>query len=84
MTASHRPSGAAQRWNTVLDGGQLRRLRQRRGLSQEQLASRAGVSLAAVTRLERRPQAACRGRTLARLAAALGEEPAALIPAGRT
>lgn len=80
MTAASSPPSGTQRWITVLDGRQLRRLRQQRGLSQQQLASRAGISVTAVTRLERQSRASCRGRTLARLAAALGAQPAALTP----
>jgi len=56
----------------------LRELRRERGLSQEALADRAGISLATVARLERQTRASCRGRTLARLAAALDEESAAI------
>jgi transcriptional regulator with XRE-family HTH domain len=78
MTAASRAL-RLQRWTTVLDGRQLRRLRRQRGLSQERLASRAGISLSAVARLERQSRASCRCRTLARLARALGEDPAALI-----
>jgi transcriptional regulator with XRE-family HTH domain len=81
MTAAPGPPSGTQRWITVLDGRQLRRLRQQRGLSQQQLASLAAISVTAVTRLERQSHASCRGRTLARLAAALGEQPAALTPA---
>ncbi|HZC62140.1 MAG TPA: helix-turn-helix domain-containing protein [Streptosporangiaceae bacterium] len=58
----------------------VRRLRNQRGLPQEQLADRAGISPATVARLERRPAAPCRTRTLGRLAAALDEEPARLTP----
>ena len=83
MTTTQSPPRAAQRWTTVLDGHQLRRLRQQRGLSQERLASQAGISLTAVTRLERQPCAPCRCRTLGRLAAALGEQPGALSPDGQ-
>jgi DNA-binding Xre family transcriptional regulator len=60
---------------TILDGRRLRRLRRERGLSQEKLADRAGISVTTVARLERQARASCRGRTLGRLAAALGEEP---------
>jgi transcriptional regulator with XRE-family HTH domain len=66
-----------------LDGQQLRHLRQQRGLSQEKLAGDAGVSLATVTRLERQACAPCRGRTLARLAGALGEDPVAITHSNR-
>jgi transcriptional regulator with XRE-family HTH domain len=76
--ASTRPG--AQRWTTILDGGRLRHLRGLHGLSQEQLAAHAGISLTTMRRLERQPASPCRCRTLARLAAALGEEPARLIP----
>ena len=69
------------RWFTVLDGHRLRRLRRQRGLSQEQLADRAGMSPATVARLERQPSAPCRSRTLGRLATALGEDPARLTAA---
>ncbi len=70
-----------QVWTTVLDGQRLRQLRHERALSQEKLACLAGLSPATVARLERLPRPLCRGRTLARLAAALGEPPAALDPA---
>jgi transcriptional regulator with XRE-family HTH domain len=72
----------AHRWNTALDGQRLRQLRHQHGLSQEQLAAKAGISLATVARLERTPRTTCRTRTLARLAAALAELPAALTPGG--
>ena len=77
-TVPHR----AHRWNIAVDGQRLRHLRRQHGLSQEQLAAKAGISLATVTRLERTPRATCRTRTLARVAAALGEEPAALTSSG--
>ena len=60
----------------ILDGSRLRKLRRQRGLSQEELADQAGVSLTTVVRLERQACAPCRGRTLGRLARALGEHPA--------
>lgn len=73
----------ARKWTTVLDGERLRQLRRQHGLSQEKLADRAGVSLTTVARLERQPRTPCRCRTLARLAAALGEHPATItrVPA---
>jgi transcriptional regulator with XRE-family HTH domain len=64
----------------IIDGQRLRQLRRQRGLSQEMLADRAGVSAGTVGRLERCGRPSCRGRTLARLAAVLGEQPAAIIP----
>jgi transcriptional regulator with XRE-family HTH domain len=70
-------------WTTALDGFRLRQLRRLRGLSQEQLADQAGISLTTVTRLERQPRASCRCRTLGRLAAALDEDPATLTLASR-
>ncbi len=74
VAASTRPS---QPQTFLLDGHRLRQLRRQRGLSQEQLADQAGISVTTVARLERRPNAPCRGRTLGRLARALGEHPAA-------
>lgn len=74
MTGSPRPS-----WTTVIDGHQVRQLRRRRGLSQEALAYRAGISLTTMARLERHPRSYCRSRTLGRLAAALGEQPKVII-----
>jgi len=74
-------SNAARRWMVIVDGQRLRELRLQGRLSQETLADRAGVSLATVGRLERHGRPPCRGRALARLAAALGEHPAAITPA---
>jgi DNA-binding XRE family transcriptional regulator len=76
-------SSAGGRWMVIIDGQRLRELRLQGGLSQEMLADRAGVSLATVGRLERHGRPSCRGRTLARLAAALGEHPAAITPADK-
>jgi len=71
-----------------VDGHRLRQLRRQRGLSQEKLADKAGISPATVARLERQARACCRCRTLARLAAVLGEQPATFAaanhPDGRT
>jgi transcriptional regulator with XRE-family HTH domain len=80
MTGLPATRPAAQRWTTAIDGVRLRHLRHRQGLSLEQLASQAGISLTTVRRLERQPAASCRCRTLGRLAAALGEEPVRLTP----
>ena len=82
MTGTVGTHHGAQRWTTILDGRQLRQLRRQHGLSQEQLATHAGISLTTMRRLERQPTAPCHSRTLARLAAALGENPAEFIPAG--
>ena len=70
----------AHLWNIALDGQRLRQLRRQHGLSQEHPAAKAGISPATVARLERTPRTTCRTRTLSRLAAALGEEPAVLTP----
>ena len=78
--AGPRPSAASTRLSqpqtSLLDGHRLRQLRRQRGLSQEELAAQAGLSVATVARLERQASAPCRGRTLGRLARALGEHPA--------
>jgi DNA-binding Xre family transcriptional regulator len=47
---------------------------------QVELARLAGVSPYTVSKLERQRATSCRTRTLARLAAALGEEPSAIVP----
>jgi transcriptional regulator with XRE-family HTH domain len=81
MTSTVTARPGARRWTTIVDGGRLRQLRRQHELSQEQLATHAGISLTTIRRLERQPAAPCRSRTLGRLAAALGEEPARLTPA---
>lgn len=78
MTDLTTSSAQHHRWTTTLDGSRLRQLRHQHGMSQEQLADQAGISLTTITRLESQPRAACRCRTLSRLAAALGQPPAAL------
>lgn len=78
-----RPSSAGiSRWTTVVDGHRLAQLRREQSLTQADLAAKAGVSVTTLTRLERRPRVTCRSRTLARLAAGLGIEPAVLIADG--
>jgi transcriptional regulator with XRE-family HTH domain len=72
-----------QRWFVAVDGHRLRQLRREQQLSQEALASRAGISASTVGQLERQARPVCRGRTLARLAAALGTQPTALMPSSR-
>ena len=72
------PSNRAQRWTTIANGQRIRELRCRCGLAQAELAALAGVSLDTVARLERQSRTACRTRALARIAAALGEPPAAI------
>jgi transcriptional regulator with XRE-family HTH domain len=73
-------TGRAQRWTTVLDSQRLRALRRQLGLSQSELSGRAGISLSTLSRLESQPGRPCRTRTLGRLARALGEDPAVLLP----
>lgn len=74
-STEHRP---AQSWTVAVDGTRLRELRRERGLSRSELAQLAGISTATVTRLERQARTSCRGRTLARLAAALDEQLASI------
>ena len=69
----------ARRWLVVVDGRRLRQLRREHRLPQQGLAVRAGISVVTIGRLERQDRVSCRGRTLARLAAALGVQPAALM-----
>lgn len=83
MTGTLVVRSPVQRWTTAVDGARLRRIRRRYGLSQEQLAGQAGISLTTMRRLERQPTVPCRCRTLGRLAAALGEDPARLTAAGQ-
>lgn len=78
-----RADSPAQRWFVAVDGHRLHQFRRERRLSQEALASRAGISVATVGQLERQVRTSCRGRTLARLAAALGTPPTALMPSPR-
>jgi len=74
-----RAGGQAQRWLVVVDGHRLRQLRREHRLSQQVLAGRAGISVGTIGLLERQTRARCRGRTLARLAAALGAPPTDLM-----
>jgi transcriptional regulator with XRE-family HTH domain len=82
MTGTLSPARSRDRWFAVVDGAQLRRLRRQVDLSTAELAGKAGIGLSTVVRLERQRQGRCRTRTLARLAAALGEPAAALTPSG--
>jgi transcriptional regulator with XRE-family HTH domain len=68
----------ASRWTMLIDGHHLRNSRNQHGLTRDQLASKAGISSATIARLERHSRIRCRSRTLARLAAALGQSPATL------
>jgi serine/threonine-protein kinase RsbW len=56
----------ADRWISLLDGQQLRQLRHQQKLTQAELATKAGVSCATITRLETGTCLTCRSRTLAR------------------
>jgi transcriptional regulator with XRE-family HTH domain len=80
MTGTLSPAHRSTRWFAVVDGRRVRQLRRQHGLSPAELAGKAGIGLSTVTRLERARQRRCRTRTLARLAAALGQPPAALTP----
>lgn len=62
-------------------GERLGKLRRRRGLTQEQLATASGVSVAAIRKIERDAQATARLATLHRLATALGVPTTALLAA---
>lgn len=73
------PNATRRTFTVTADGARLRALRRERGISQEALASQAGISPATVARLESRPHPTCRGRTLARLAGPLGAETAAAL-----
>jgi transcriptional regulator with XRE-family HTH domain len=81
MTDATTPTRPSQRWTATLDGRRLRRLRRQHHLTQDQLATKAGISTGTVARLERTPRINCQSRTLGRLATALGEPPTALTPA---
>jgi predicted transcriptional regulator len=74
--------GSQSRWITAIDGQLLRRMRRQRGLSQEQLADLAGVSLTTVARLERPSMQPCRTWTLFRIANALEQHPEQPDPMG--
>lgn len=52
MTGTPSIHPGMQRWTTILDGGRLQELRRQRGLSQEQLATAAGISLTTMRRLD--------------------------------
>jgi hypothetical protein len=65
----------------IVDGQLVRRLRLARGLSQEDLAWKAGLGLTTLARVEHLDRPACRGRTVACLADVLGENPRALVVA---
>jgi DNA-binding Xre family transcriptional regulator len=75
-----RAGGRAERWLVAEDGHRLWQLRHEHRLFQQVLADWAGISVGTIGLLKRQARARCRGRTLARLAAALGAPPSALLP----
>jgi transcriptional regulator with XRE-family HTH domain len=62
-----------------VDGDKLRELREDRFLSHRELAKLAGVSPTTVLNLETNPETTAQRRTVRKLAAALGVEPATLL-----
>ena len=52
MTSTLSTNSLAQPWTTILGGRRLRQLRRGHGLSQEQLATQAGMSLTTIRRLD--------------------------------
>jgi anti-sigma regulatory factor (Ser/Thr protein kinase)/DNA-binding XRE family transcriptional regulator len=68
-------------WMVVVDGDRIRQARKSAGLSQEELAWKAKVSLTTVGRLERQARPYCHYRTRARIATALGAHPRAITAA---
>jgi transcriptional regulator with XRE-family HTH domain len=79
MPASSATPSGGNRWTIPVDGARLRALRQKHGLSRAVLARRAGISASTVAKLEQQQRTRCRGRTVARLSAVLGEDPSAII-----
>jgi DNA-binding XRE family transcriptional regulator len=65
-------------WIVILDGELLREARRSAGLSQERLASKSGVSITTVKRLERESLPRCHFRTRYLLATALDTDPLAI------
>lgn len=70
------PPGAVPNHGASAFGEQLRRFRRAAGLTQEQLAERAGLSVAGVSALERGAKASPQRETVCRLAEALALAPA--------
>ena len=63
----------------VYVGDKLRRLRDARALTQEELAEKAGITVAALSRIERN-NAEPRPTTRRKLARVLGVDPSELLP----
>src|SRR5438105_370867 len=72
------PPAAGGRRHDML-GAQLRELRERAGLTQQQLATRAGLSWSTVAHIEQGRKPDLRVSTLVRLAGALGVPPTELF-----
>lgn len=68
-------------WITTLNGTRLREARIERGLSRNELAAEAGVSLSTMARLESQRAASCHRATLYRIAATLADDPRSVISA---
>lgn len=81
-TVDQASTDASRRWMVTVDGQRLRQVRRQHGLSRQALATAAGISTATIGRLERQEWPSCRGRTLARLAKALGEQATDLTQGG--
>lgn len=71
-------------YTAVVDGQRLRQLRRQHGLSVDNLACQARIGRTTLARLERQPRPRCRTRTVALLAAALGENPETIAVLIRT
>lgn len=78
MTGALCPTCPLDCWLTVVNGARQRQLRRQRGLSSAELVGQAGIGMSTLTRPGRQPRQSCRTRTLARLAAVLGQPSAAL------
>lgn len=74
-SAGIRSKNPPRSWFVTVNGHRLRQLRRDHGLTQAELAVKAGIGLTTLARLERLPRTSCRSRTFVRLATALGEDP---------
>jgi transcriptional regulator with XRE-family HTH domain len=63
-----------------IDGGKVRAAREKRFLSQRELADKAGINHNTVWRIERGDSVEVHPRTIRRLAEALSVDPASLVP----
>lgn len=78
---SRRSTRPERYWIIALDGTLLRQARIERGLSRDEVAAGAGVSLSTMARLEGLSAASCHRATLHRIAAALADDPRPVISA---